>query len=173
MGEIVNKAKLAAILGYSERHLTKLQKEGMPTEKTGTRGEKNEYDTAKVIAWIIKRESDAITKMDAAKLRLVEAQADLEELRVAEKREELISITQMKLMWAGVLGTFRQRIQSLPTRLTPQIIIQKDPKKIEKIIKDGCNEALNELALYDPEAHEKAAASRTGSAKGSRATTAA
>ncbi len=173
MGEIVNKVRLAKILGKSERTLTEWQKEGMPTKKKGARGQSNTYDTAKVIEWLIKKESDAITKMDAAKLRLVEAQAELEELKVAEKKEELIPIDKMKLLWSGVLGTFRQRIQSLPSRLTPLIIIQNDPKKIEKVIKDGCNEALNELAMYDPEAYEKAKPGRAGGAKGSRATPAA
>lgn len=173
MGEIVNKARLAKILGCTERHLTNLQNEGIPVEKKRSRGKSNDYDTAKVIAWLMQRERDAITKMDAAKLRLVEAQAELEELKVAEKKEELIPIDKMKLMWAGVLGTFRQRIQSLPSRLTPRIVIERDPKKIEKIIKDGCTEALNELAMYDPETHEKTKAGRSGGAKDSRAAPAA
>lgn len=172
MGEIVNKAKLAAILGKSERALTEWQKEGMPIDKNGARGQSNLYNTAKVIEWMIKRATDSTGEMERAKLRLIVAQATSAELDVQEKQGTLITVDAMKLMWASVLGSFRARILSIPSRLTPQISGLRDPKKIDKLLKDTLHDALNELAEYDPTHNIKAKAGRKGSPKNSSGTNA-
>jgi terminase small subunit / prophage DNA-packing protein len=171
MAEIVNKQRLSKILGKSERTLTEWQKEGMPIKKAGERGQSNTYDTEKVIDWLLKRASDSEGEMEKAKLRLIMAQAEMEELKVKEKKEELISLEKMKYLWANVLGSFRSRVLSIPTRLTPQIMIHKDPKKIERLIKDALYEALNELAEYDPESNSERKGRRKGGAKDSSTAT--
>lgn len=170
MGEIVNKAKLAKILGKTEPTLTTWQKEGMPIKKLGERkGQSNTYDTAAVIDWLIKRSSDTNTAMEKAKLRLTEAQAEMEELKVLEKKEELIPLDKMKHLFSGVFASCRARILSMPSRLAPVIATHRDPKKIEKVLKEACAEALSDMANYDPETHDKTAHSRAGNAKGTRA----
>lgn len=172
MGEIVNKTRLAAVLGKSERALTDWQKLGMPIEKTGVRGQSNTYNTEKVIDWMIKRATDTNGEMEKAKLRLILAQARNAELDAEEKEGSLISLDNMKGLWGNVLAAFRAKILSMPNRLTPLITTHRDPKKIEKILKDACTEALNELAEYDLEPHKERKASRKGSAKDSSSTAA-
>lgn len=172
MGEIVNKAKLACILGKSERALTDWQKEGMPIEKSGMRGQSNTYDTEKVIDWMIKRATDTDGEMEKAKLRLTLAQARNAELDADEKEGSLISLENMKGLWGNVLAAFRARILSMPSRLTPLITTHRDPKKIEKILKDACTEALNELAEHDPGTHKERKSGRKGSVKDSSGTAA-
>lgn len=168
MGEIVNKQRLAKIIGVTVRTLSEWQKEGLPIKKNGLRGQSNDYDTATVIEWLIKRASDTDAEMERARIRLTSAQADKTELEVEELRGNLISLDNMKYLWANVLGTFRARILSMPTRLTPQISTMKDPKKIEKLLKDSLHEALNELAEYDPETDQERKGRRQGSVKGRR-----
>lgn len=169
MGEIVNKARLAKILGKTEPTLTTWQKEGMPIAKVAERkGQSNTYDTEKVIEWMIRRASDTNTAMERAKLRLTEAQAEMEELRVLEKKEELIPLDKMKHLWADVLASCRARILSMPTRLAPVIATHRDPKKIEKVLKEACTEALSDMANYDPETNQKAEARGARNAKGAR-----
>lgn len=51
----VNKARLSEILGYSQRSLTTWQKLGMPVVGKGVRGSSHRYNTAEVIAWMIRR----------------------------------------------------------------------------------------------------------------------
>lgn len=173
MAEIVNKERLSKILGISARTLTEYQKEGMPIEKEGKRGQSNTYDTAKVIEWLVKRAADSTGEMDKAKLRLAIAQANKAELEVEEMQGDLIPLEKMKAMWAGVLATCRARILSMPTRLAPVLINTKDPKKVEKVVRDACHEALNELAAYDPEANKERKADGARSRKRTRASTAA
>lgn len=154
MGKIVNKAELAKTLGRSERNLTELQKEGLPVKKIRERGQSNDYDTADVINWLIKRASDTSGAMEKAKLRLTVAQADKAELEADELRGSLIRLDDMKTAWLNVFGSFRARILGMPARLTPQIAALRDHVKINNLLTDYCHEALNELAQYDPEINE-------------------
>lgn len=172
MGEIVNKSRLSKILGKSQFTLTEWQKDGMPIAKTADRkGQSNTYDTAAVIEWMIRRASDTSTAMERAKLRLTEAEAEMAELKVKEKKEELIPLDRMKHLMSGVFASCRARVLSIPSRIAPIVATHRDPKKIQKVLEQACAEALTDLANYDPETHDKAARSRTGSSKGSRAAT--
>lgn len=170
MGVIVNKDKLSAILGISARTLTEYQKEGMPIEKEGQRGQSNKYDTAKVVEWLVRRANSTAQAIEKAKLRLVLAQAELEELKVLEKKEELIPLERMQYILSNVLGKCRAKILGIPSRITPIIMTHKDPKKVEKVLKDACHEALSELAQNDFEPDTTPKASR---AKGVKNTSAA
>lgn len=165
MGEILNKQRLSKILGKSERTLTEWQKEGMPIETQGERGQSNTYDTEKVIDWMLTRSNSNAKRLEEANLRIALSNAELAEIRVQEKREELIPLDKMKYMWANVLATFRARVLSMPTRLTPIIITHKDPKKIERLLKDACHEALNELSEYAPETDKERKTGRARSPK--------
>lgn len=167
MGEIVNKKMLAKILGKTERTLTEWQKEGMPIKKNGARGQSNTYDTEQVIEWLLKRASDTDSEMERARTRLTSAQADKTELEVEQLRGNLISLDNMKSLWGNVLGAFRARILSIPSRLTPQIATIRDPKKIDKLIKDALHDALNELSNHDPENPPQSKSRRKGSVKNS------
>lgn len=170
MGVLVNKHKLQQILGKDHKTILKLQKEGMPVEKEGARGQSHTFDTAKVIDWLVNRASGR-DRLEEARIRHTLAQAEKVELEIEELRGDLISLDKMKGMWGNVLATFRARILSMPSRLTPLIVTHKDPKQIEKVIKDSCNEALNELSQYDPSTDHKRKGRRAGSNKGSSTAT--
>lgn len=152
MGEIVNKARLSKILGKSEMTLTTWQKEGMPIKETGgKKGKSNNYDTAEVIGWMLLRSNNTAQAIEKAKLRLVLAQAELEELKVLEKKEELIPLEKMQYILTHMLGKFRAKILALPSKLAPRVANEKEPKKVEKILTVACHEVLSELADNDLE----------------------
>jgi phage terminase Nu1 subunit (DNA packaging protein) len=155
MGELVNKQRLQTILGRDHKTLLKWQKEGMPVEKQGKRGESSSYDTEKVIDWLIKRANDTDSELERARIRSINAQADKTEIEVETMRGNLIPLEAMHGMWSDVLAAFRARILSIPSRLTPQLASIRDPKKIERLLKETHNEALQELADYDPRAEQK------------------
>lgn len=173
MGEIVNKARLAKILGKTEATLTTWQKEGMPIKETGgKKGKANNYDTAEVIGWMLLRSNSTAQAIEKAKLRLVTAQAELEELKVQEKKEELIPLEKMQYILTTMLGKARAKILALPSRLAPQIANQKEPKRVEKILQGACHEVLNELAYDDLEPDTAPKSSSSKGAKNTRATAA-
>lgn len=165
MGEIVNKQRLQAILGKDHKTILKWQKEGLPIEKEGKRGESTLFNTEKVIDWMVKRASATDAELERARIRSINATAEKTELEVEEMKGNLIALDEMKGMWAKVLGAFRARVLSMPSRLTPQLAAVRDPKKIEKLLKDTCYEALTELSEYEPENNPKA---KAGSKRGAK-----
>jgi phage terminase Nu1 subunit (DNA packaging protein) len=155
MGKIVSKAELSLILGNNEKTIFRWLKEGLPIEEQGSRGKESKFDTEKVINWLLTRSNNTDEELKKSRIRMANAQAEKTEIEIDEMRGNLIALDKMKQLWAGVLAKFRARILSIPSRLTPQIAIQRDPKMTEKLIKDALYEALNELAEYDPETNTK------------------
>ena len=157
MGEIVNKARLSGILGKSERTLTEWQKEGLPVETHGERGQSNTYDTEKVIAWMVTRGSNVAAQTEQANLRLIHAKVRIAEAEAGKQEGNLIPLEVMKAEWSSVLGSFRARMIPLPGSLAPVIAtFRGEVKKIERLLKTSIYEALKELAEYDPENNRKA-----------------
>jgi phage terminase Nu1 subunit (DNA packaging protein) len=173
MGKIVSKAELAIILGNNEKTIFRWQKEGLPIEQQGSRGKESKFDTEKVIHWLMNRSNSTDEELKKSRIRMANAQAEKTEIEIEEMRNNLIALDKMKDLWAGVLGKFRARILSIPSRLTPQIAIQRDPKMIEKLIKEALYEALNELAEYDLETNNKRTSRRKASIARSGRSTAA
>lgn len=151
---IVSKAELAKILGKDEKTIFRWLKEGIPIIEHGSRGKESKFDTEAVIEWLIARATNG-KEIEAARLRLTLAQARNAELDADEKEGRLIPLESMGALWSNVLTSFRARILSIPSRLTPQISATNEPAIIDKLIKTALHEALNELAEYDPTSNNK------------------
>ena len=162
MGKIVCKRELARILGYSERIITEWQKEGMPIREQTERGKANQYDTEEVIRWMIERNTVG-KEIDAARLRLLTAQARRAEAETAVLEGSLIPEERVEGVWMNMTTAFRQRTLALPNRLMHDLE-GKGKKEIFNIITQALKGALEELAEYDPEQYRDRAARR---AKGS------
>jgi len=84
-----------------------------------------------------------------AKTRLINIQADQATLRLARDQGELISAIDVDNVWSDRILCSRAILLGLPPRLSAQIstLCQiDDPHAITRIIADGINEALDELA---------------------------
>lgn len=172
MGQIVSKAELAKILGKDEKTLLRWHKDGLPIRKRGKRGVASQYDTEEVVDWLV-AQAGTKKEMDSARIRLANAQARKVEIEIERMEGEQIALEDMKLLWANVLARFRAKILALPARLAMQLADMNDPKKIERLLKNHCAEALNELAEYDPETNTQPKSSRPRrTADSSRTTTA-
>jgi terminase small subunit / prophage DNA-packing protein len=67
--------------------------------------------------------------------RLIKAQADLAELKLAESRNQLIPATQVEHAWATILTNVRQAILAVPTRL-PELSTA-DRQSLESELRDA------------------------------------
>lgn len=170
MGKIVSKAELAKILGKDEKTIFRWLKEGMPVEKQGARGTPSKFDTQKVIEWLISRSNNG-KEMDAAKLRLTEAQARKAELEADVLEGTLIPQEKVKATWTKMIASMRSRILALPSRLAPQLVAQREYKKVEKLLKETIYEALQEIADYDPAHYRTSAKDSARSGEDRSATT--
>lgn len=81
--------------------------------------------------------------------RLTKAQADKTELEVKVLNGSLIPSHKVEEVWGGMLGSFRARCLSIPTKAAHAVISVADLAEAEAILKDYVHEALSELADYD------------------------
>lgn len=109
-GKIVNKHELAAILGKTPKTLTIWQAEGMPFAKSESNGAANEYNTAEVIAWLVRRETRTGPDPNSEKAALLKEQAEQARRRNAREKGELIPMTAARLVVQRAAYAIRQKI---------------------------------------------------------------
>lgn len=144
---LVNKGKLAEILGVSEQTLTAWQDKGMPVVARNGRGHTNQYDTHEVIRWWINRETG--DDLNAERTRLTREQANKAALENGRLRGELVDAGLVRTQLERVFGAIRSRILSIPTKFAPQVLGLKDLAEIRAALDKGAREALTELATFD------------------------
>jgi len=98
MGKIVNQTELAKIVGKSDVTIWEWQKEGMPVQKIGERGEANQYDTEAVITWWLAREIKKIAPENQRE-RLARLQGDKLELDLSVERGVMVPVTEIEPTW--------------------------------------------------------------------------
>lgn len=146
---VVNKQKLAEILGISEATLTNWQREGLPMVPRGKTGKSNHYETKEVIGWMLARERG--TDLTAERTRLAKEQADKTALENALRRKELLPADEVQRDLEQVFIAVRSRLLSLPTKLAPRALGRGTLAEMRDVLDDGVREALNELAALSGE----------------------
>lgn len=81
---------------------------------------------------------------------LIRAQRKKTELELQVMRGELHRSEDIERVMNDMLGAFRARCLSIPSKTSPQVIGQDDLAVVQDIIKKEVYEALSELANYDP-----------------------
>lgn len=162
---IVNKIKLAEIVGKSQQTLTTWQKNGMPIKSNAANGRANSYETADVIGWLIQREITARIEhhggesdfydYELERGRLTHHQANktaLEEKRLAG---ELIERNQHEQIVTDLAATIRAHSLAIPTKAAHLFLDLSKLEEIQANLKTLIYELLNELATYEPIGSDK------------------
>lgn len=92
------------------------------------------------------RGSDGEYDLTAERARLSYHQANVEQLKEAQLRGELIPVDAVLAAWQEKIGATRAQLLSLPTRASPLVIAETNATQAEQIIKRIVHEALDELA---------------------------
>ena len=83
----------------------------------------------------------------AAKVRDVNAAADLKELKLAILHGEYVKASDVEKHNADAVNRVKTKLLALPSKLAPQLSGQVlDKQAVNKILTEAVNEALNELA---------------------------
>ena len=143
----VNKHDLSEILGISERTLTEWQKDGLPIEYEGERGEANRYDTAKVIAWWIAREVGKV-QAESPKDRLARLQADKVELDIAKDLGKLIAVEDIEPAWIAMVTDARSFLRAQPERLAHLLELSEGVDAKRDLLVETLDEFLRKLSGY-------------------------
>lgn len=152
-GEIVNRARCAAILGIAKTTLDEWARRGCPVQRASMgKGYEAQYDTAAVIAW---RMAGAIAEadpddIDAAKekARLYKEQADRAMLLNAQLRCQLLPAVEVEAAWSSAIGRARSLLLGMPAAAADEIVLlaPKGPGAVRDFLADRIHEALTELA---------------------------
>lgn len=145
---IVNKRKLADIIGCTEETLSNWQKQGMPILLKRIGREGNEYETSAVISWLdARRQSDAPpTDYDTERTRKVKLEADILGLEKSQLEGKLIPAEKVEQAWIAMASAFRAKILSIPSKYAPQLTGLLSFIEIERILNDAIYAALTELS---------------------------
>ena len=88
---------------------------------------------------------------DAERTRKIKAEADAAELNVAKIKGQLVMREDVIKAWESVLHATRAKLLALPAKFAPMLANESDPAVVKDVLEGGINEALAELANYQPE----------------------
>jgi phage terminase Nu1 subunit (DNA packaging protein) len=136
---------LSVELGVDRRTLAKRLADVTPVREDG----KSQYYRMKDAVAAVYQSGDDTGSYEQERTRLTKAQADKTELEVSVLRGDLIPAEIVDSVWGSMLGAFRARCLSIPTKAAHAILAVADLHEAETILKDHVHEALTELADYD------------------------
>ena len=150
MGKKVQKKELADILGVTEKTLTTWQKNGMPIEIVGGRGQRNTYDTEAVIEWLVTqrmvkagvgqgKEVSNAYDLEIETARLKHWQATEKEIAVREEAKQLVRRPEIEFKLGQIITSAKSGLMNLAPRLSQRLGLTKEQKAI---VEDEVKSAL-------------------------------
>ena len=148
---VVGTGELAAIIGKSDRWVRQLV-----GEKVLTQVERGKYILGETVQAYIEHVSGG--KEDDKKPRFIDEKTEHERIKkekaaleLAEMQGELHRSEDVEAVMNDMLGSFRQRIRAIPMRLAPELLAKEDLNLVKGKLSAALDEALAELADYDPD----------------------
>jgi len=163
MDVLVTSGELARLLGRSPRQLERLLALGLPIAQPGGPGRPHAFRPADCFAWLLEHEiqtAAADTRdMDQAEAerRKIVADARLAEIKLAEALRAVVLVEDVARLWSDRCAAAREVLAPVPARLAEQLVGLGDEREIERILEAGVDEALHELAEWEPEELEEGA----------------
>ena len=149
---IVGVTKIASALNLEVRRVQQLVHEGMPREARG------QYDPIKCAAWYIRYLQRVIDRkimptLDggdagerAARVRILQTQADLKEIEVAKQRSQLVAIPDVEAAFADLARTTEAHIMAIPPRLAPELVGETSRVMMQGKLESAIEKAVARLA---------------------------
>lgn len=88
--------------------------------------------------------------LDEARGRKLNAEAEMAELELAKIRAELVKTEDVVKAWEDVLRAMKAKMLSIPTKMASAMSNESDPNVCKTILDKEIEEALHELANYQP-----------------------
>lgn len=136
----VNRQQLAVLMGVAVDTVTHWAKEGMPVEVSGGRGKESQYDAVKCLDW--QRQRIGKNAKEAAQTRAITRQAELNELKLAQQRKELIPMEDVVKAGQVQVMAWRGKVLGLARRMVQTGAI---PRTSEARAKEACRDLLTEI----------------------------
>lgn len=141
MGKIVSKKDLADLLGKSERWISKLIEEGLPTSGGGGRGVAVQIDSQAAIEWLILREvrremgddgedEEGLSSASTEDRLLKRARREKLQLEIDQVRGRLIPNETFVHLNTSIAAVYATQLDALPSRCAADLAIIDDPALI-------------------------------------------
>lgn len=141
MAKIISKKDLADLLGKSERWISKLIEEGLPTCGGGGRGVAVQIDSQAAIEWLIAREvrrelgeegdDDEGAGSASTEDRLLKrARREKLQLEIDQVRGRLIPIEAWVTLNTSIAAVYSTQLDALPSRCAADLAVLDDPAAI-------------------------------------------
>ncbi|MGG4034217.1 hypothetical protein ABEV74_11040 [Paenibacillus cisolokensis] len=147
----VQTGELAAIVGKSSRWIRRLTSDGVLKQSTRGKFVLGEAVQAYIEYASGGKETDNKPRYIDFKTEHERIKTEKAALELAEMRGELHKAEDVEAVMNDMLGAFRQRIRAVPMRLAPELLGQTDLNVVKGKLMSVLDEALSELADYDPE----------------------
>jgi phage terminase Nu1 subunit (DNA packaging protein) len=152
--ELLTQDDFADRLGLSTRQVRNLEKSGLPTR---SRGGKKLYPWGGCLAWYISfKVQTAVTAaspadFDEAKTRKMAAEAEIAELDLAIKRQQLITQDDHRREMVTWVEPIAAALRAFPGRHATQLTDLSTPGEVEMVLQKGINEIMEQVQRLDPE----------------------
>lgn len=152
--KLVNRTELSLIFGKSVTTIDQWIRQGMPYIEKGSKGVGWLFDTSKAITWRenkLREEASSPERieLDEAKRRKMAAEAAILEIELQSKRRAVLPREEVEQSLTHTFITLKQRLRTIPERVAPQIINEKDEQSVRELLLIEIDDALLELSQLD------------------------
>jgi phage terminase Nu1 subunit (DNA packaging protein) len=152
--DVVTPQELAQILALSDKEIVELAHAGVLERSTALidRRQRIVYDwRTNVRRYVVhqRRPREESREQYAEERRLTQAIVrQQKELELAIARGDMIRRSNAVLVVTGMLGTIKNHVLAIPSRLTRQLIGQRDAGKVRRLLDAACRDCLREASDF-------------------------
>jgi hypothetical protein len=143
--DTIDTQSLMTITGWSEEHIRNLaEREYMPKPK---RGQWLALETLTgLFRYAREKIAEKSSELAQEKLRTERLRGDVMTVKVKQTSDKYVEVAATEEGWESLILSFRERMLSLPPKVTPLVIQQKTPPEVEALLTKEIREALEELS---------------------------
>jgi len=138
--------RLSAELGIDNRKMRDILTAVNPVE---VKGQRKYYILRDVLPHIAKHVgSTNVLDINEARARKTEAEAEMAELELLQRKGDLIPMQQVVDTWLELIASCRSKMLSMPAKLAPVVAVEDNPAVCKQIVEEQMMEALDEIARW-------------------------
>jgi hypothetical protein len=152
----VSTSELAAIIGKTPQWVRQLTRDRILSQVARGKYRLSDAVQAYILHVSGGKEEDDKPRFIDHKTEHERIKSEIAALELAELQRNLHTTADVLGAWGELLVDFRGKLSSLPPRLATELTHMTDSKAIRILLEEKINDALRELAKYDPLASDDA-----------------
>lgn len=148
-GRICSTSEIAEFLGVSYETVQNDIAKGAPISERGGKGKQHQIAAGEYVRWMVRRaaerEDGDLLNYDAARTRKMNADAQVAELDLAERRGEVVEVGAVVSVVTDMLAEIKAKLLSIPSRLAHRLAAVGTREAAMEILEKEITGTLNEL----------------------------